>query len=145
MHGAYEPMSARAASPIARASASSLRAAPGTRRADRVTGAGELVGIGGEDIHRYRHARKRLVQGVPRLAPVVDPLEHDEQVDVAFLPTVSTRAGAEEEDLEWMELADERVDRLVVVPKKVVHPGLSGGWWLSMPPAPEEDPDEASR
>jgi hypothetical protein len=56
------------------------------------------------------------VQGVPRLAPVVDPLEHDEQVDVAFLPTVSTRAGAEEEDLEWMELADERVDRLV-------HPG----------------------
>jgi hypothetical protein len=35
--------------------------------------------------------------------------------------------------------------RLVVVPKKVVHPGLPGGWWLSMPPAPEEDPDEASR
>jgi hypothetical protein len=34
---------------------------------------------------------------------------------------------------------------LVVVPRKVVHPGLSGGWWLSMPPAPEEDPDEASR
>ena len=36
-------------------------------------------------------------------------------------------------------------ERLVVVPKKVVHPGLPGGWWLSMPPAPEEDPDEASR
>ncbi len=36
-------------------------------------------------------------------------------------------------------------DRLVVVPRKVVHPGLPGGWWLSMPPAPEEDPDEASR
>src|SRR5215213_4948836 len=35
--------------------------------------------------------------------------------------------------------------RLGVVPKKVVHPGLPGGWWLSMPPAPEEDPDEASR
>ena len=34
---------------------------------------------------------------------------------------------------------------LAVVPRKVVHPGLSGGWWLSMPPAPEEDPDEASR
>jgi len=39
----------------------------------------------------------------------------------------------------------ERIGRLVVVPRKVVHPGLSGGWWLSMPPAPEEDPDEVSR
>jgi hypothetical protein len=34
---------------------------------------------------------------------------------------------------------------LDVVPRKVVHPGLLGGWRCLTPPVPRRTPDEAAR
>src|SRR5215213_3960782 len=37
------------------------------------------------------------------------------------------------------------IDRLDVVPDRVVHPGLLGGWVVSKPPSPRRTPDEVAR